>query len=587
MKSPQVYHVSHAVSMLSTKKITIIRDSLLPTSRIYRRYRAKLLWLKVNKAARKRLWEMQRALLPKSKPVVKSRFTREAHRRVWARTAFAPDGGWPGIVETLTYDLMEFADHPPALGISGLRTLKISLAPGNLGEDYMLCAKRKCWVGIPVYFTPAVSQPRFLQPEHSVGIETRYTRAASPYGQETESVCRIKDTAVTPTRIYKAESRHDQMRKLGWSLQAHDTFDIAQNSDAVRSNGSLNIQAMPFIDISARRFRDTNSTRDQTFLDNASKTFSRIDYRLTSRGGDATGDRSGPLATAAMSAEMYTKRLQSPWGGFISKLFHKKTDRHTNRLKARVGTAVRGAKIHIASSSMNISGVVSDTKNKVPGRKVRQHYRTEFTWLPQTLLSAAVNADRFDRQAAIAIAVAAGSDMAVKQEVGSSVFLTLPQNHFPASDITSFADVEDHIDESACKESNDEIRALEERMMLIEEKINAAKHLEDNKQPEGPFYICGLESSTFSQSVHANGNTHSFHRHSAWPSAQKQIGQLPVRCDHSSGDRGRGISASDKVASSPTTVSDFIAADFSATFLKDPPDGNTPVDEILHPYHWL
>ena len=56
---------------------------------------------------------------------VPRRYGMDVLRRMWARKAFEPGGGWPGRLDYLQYDMWDYADKPPAGRDYGLKTLKV------------------------------------------------------------------------------------------------------------------------------------------------------------------------------------------------------------------------------------------------------------------------------------------------------------------------------------------------------------------------------------------------------------------------------------------------------------------------------
>lgn len=61
---------------------------------------------------------------PKSPP---SRFKAEVFRRIWARKAFVPEGGWPGKADFKEFDMWDHIYTPPKGNKYGLKTHKVSL----------------------------------------------------------------------------------------------------------------------------------------------------------------------------------------------------------------------------------------------------------------------------------------------------------------------------------------------------------------------------------------------------------------------------------------------------------------------------
>jgi hypothetical protein len=148
-----------------------------------------------------------------------------------------------------------------------------------------------------------------------------------------------------------------------------------------------------------------------------------------------------------ISDSMYARYVSGPWGGFMRKLFRKPRDEAVEAADETGSTQVRRAKIKVtrfddpskaptdADANANASvaprsgevkahgsdiirsrNYMDRMKNKnSPGGggvgsggrpmvdlavakiKPRRHFRTQYTWLPQLLVKAAVNADRHDR----------------------------------------------------------------------------------------------------------------------------------------------------------------------------------------------
>jgi hypothetical protein len=115
-------------------------------------------------------WNVRRKIVPPKKPRTywlrrqgaRPRFGKPTYRRVWARTEYEPEGGWPAldVFAKLDYDvnLWQYAEQVPRNDAVGLRTIKAPLGALNLKDDFILCSRNKAWVGVPVYLGPNKSK---------------------------------------------------------------------------------------------------------------------------------------------------------------------------------------------------------------------------------------------------------------------------------------------------------------------------------------------------------------------------------------------------------------------------------------------
>ena len=115
-------------------------------------------------------WNVRRKIVPPKKPRkywlrrqgARPRFEKPTYRRVWARTEYEPEGGWPAldVFAKLDYDvnLWQYAEQVPRNDAVGLRTIKAPLGALNLKDDFVLCSRNKAWVGVPVYLGPNKSK---------------------------------------------------------------------------------------------------------------------------------------------------------------------------------------------------------------------------------------------------------------------------------------------------------------------------------------------------------------------------------------------------------------------------------------------
>jgi hypothetical protein len=192
------------------------------------------------------------------------------HRRVWGRTEFEPVNGWPvgrpgpgsGGTGPLVYDISQFINQPPLTDKSGLRILKIPIISSNITEDFMLCMKRKCCVGIPVYMTPTYNKKKIkelttAQIMSPVGIKYRKKLLllneknekmknlkklnslnniySSPtgnkiYNNTDSNIDDISDNHTNYTNYTDSGQRHE-LRKIGWSPKNIYSYDDNNEDD--------------------------------------------------------------------------------------------------------------------------------------------------------------------------------------------------------------------------------------------------------------------------------------------------------------------------------------------------------------------
>jgi hypothetical protein len=211
------------------------------------------------------------------------------HQRVWGRTEFEPVNGWPvgrlgpdsGGTGPLVYDISQFVNQPPLTDKSGLRILKIPVISSNVTEDFMLCMKRKCWVGIPVYMTPTYNKKKIkelstAQLMSPVGI--KYRRKLLLLNEKNEKMKSLKklnslnnvyspngnkiynnnddnsDNHTNYTNYTDSGQRHE-LRKIGWSPKNVYSYDNTNNDDdsvdsysvgSIRK-GTLNVYVFTYV----------------------------------------------------------------------------------------------------------------------------------------------------------------------------------------------------------------------------------------------------------------------------------------------------------------------------------------------------
>lgn len=164
-----------------------------------------------------------RKRIPK-KYVPKQRYSAEILRRVWARTAFEPQGdgkGGPGgrtgyLHNTdfgyLEYDIFEHIDHPPrGRETVGLVTRKLRLPIKNGRDEFIAMHDRHAWVGLPVGY-----EDRAERSEREAAIVSQQRKnlyAISPYNvplmsdEARESLKKKKKQRETPKVRYDAQGQ--------------------------------------------------------------------------------------------------------------------------------------------------------------------------------------------------------------------------------------------------------------------------------------------------------------------------------------------------------------------------------------------
>ena len=84
------------------------------------------------------------------KRVVPSRFSIDVYRRIWGRSVYEPQGGWPGRHDHIEYDMWKFIEKPPKGRQFGLRTRKVIAVPRSNKEKQLLMHDPNAWVGVPI-----------------------------------------------------------------------------------------------------------------------------------------------------------------------------------------------------------------------------------------------------------------------------------------------------------------------------------------------------------------------------------------------------------------------------------------------------
>eukprot|EP00602_Paraphysomonas_sp_CaronLab_P011458 CAMPEP_0185043294 /NCGR_PEP_ID=MMETSP1103-20130426/42824_1 /TAXON_ID=36769 /ORGANISM="Paraphysomonas bandaiensis, Strain Caron Lab Isolate" /LENGTH=547 /DNA_ID=CAMNT_0027583453 /DNA_START=677 /DNA_END=2321 /DNA_ORIENTATION=+ len=142
-------------------------------------------------------------LRPKKQRPPPSRFRSDVLRRIWARKSFEPEGGWPGKMDFVDFDMWEHDYVPPKGNTYGLKTHKIRGAPQTKREKDLLLRDKNAWVGFPVDIMTAEEAKKPI-PDRI--LEFRHT---SPYRVP---VIAHDDTLHAPKRLTGLQTLY----ALGW-----------------------------------------------------------------------------------------------------------------------------------------------------------------------------------------------------------------------------------------------------------------------------------------------------------------------------------------------------------------------------------
>lgn len=132
-------------------------------------------------------------VIPKKfiKQPLRRRYNHDTLRRVWTRRHYQPEGGWPGRADTMTYDIWQYTDRPPPGRDYGLRTHKIKGAPGSRREVGLLQSDKNAWLGLPIAVEEAPSLASLIpKPVRQLYEESPYAATALKGGMSRNSKAR-------------------------------------------------------------------------------------------------------------------------------------------------------------------------------------------------------------------------------------------------------------------------------------------------------------------------------------------------------------------------------------------------------------
>ena len=426
-------------------------------------------------------------------PPIRRKFNLDIHRRVWARTAYKPAIGWPGITEEEKHNIMEYINHPPDLESTGLRSMKISLVPRNIAEDYILCSKRKSWVGIPISIVPNsndVSSRRFSHPQKpGKKYRIKSIKCIKSIENENENESQVLLLGCSVER--DAEQRR-KLRAIGWSEKKNYSF-LSEGKEMI---SDMNI----------------NSNQEEINVNSVFGSYNRIeDGNSTDQKMVKTDENTSNKNKFVFSGVMYEKNVFLPWGGYMTKFFHSHNKKENRNSKLRtVGTR----NISVLSNGENDLNLLADRKvKKASHLSKKKHYRTVYSWIPQKLLHKTVNTDRLKMKS---IQEEEHTEKMMSQISNNSRSLTTQQiailshkNEIKKLTLNRSELVDDLHAFKKCKNScNISDSALIKERELIQKTENLK-------------YSSGSTTSSFSEKNIKDSNEYQFTHHSSWPCTKR------------------------------------------------------------------
>lgn len=144
LEAAKIFVRQYVVDLVDTSALFLVQTTAAIT--IQKNYRGA--------RTRKKL-AMKPAERPKKAPP--TRFTPQTLRRVWARSEYAPKGGWPGRASLVVeYDFREYKDRPPKGSSFGIKTPKVHANVQDQEEMDILTTNEFSWVGLPIMVEPEV-----------------------------------------------------------------------------------------------------------------------------------------------------------------------------------------------------------------------------------------------------------------------------------------------------------------------------------------------------------------------------------------------------------------------------------------------
>ena len=491
-------------------------------------------------------------------PPIRRKFNPEIHRRVWARTAFKPANGWPGISEEDEWNMMDYIDHPPILESNGLRSMKVSLSPKNIGQDYILCSKRKSWVGIPIDVVPINSDV----------INRRFSCPQKPdekYRIKSSKCIKTKETEelFIDNLVNRDTEQRRQLRAIGWSEK--NVYSLLSEEKEIISDTTTNSTHKEFNNKSV--FMSDNKHEYST-----NQKLMEVNKNVLKNEG------------IVLSGVLYEKHVLMPWGKYMTKLFqpHKKKEKRNSKLRT------------VESRNVSVISVENDFKC-VSNRKVRKssqssnkkYYRTVYTWVPQSMVRKVVNMDR--------LKIKNNQEEEYIKNISSTISNNnnlLTSQHMKVSShrnetinlSSNYSELDDNLD--ALK--NNENSQKNSNSVILRNK-NSSQNAENLK------YTTGSTTSSFSEKNIKDLCEHQFTHHSAWP-CKKRSRVLPSNCVNST-TLERHIDSEKKqefgeVFQPPTVTvlqhSNRIIDDIDCSITQASSECSASnSNAILHQYHWL